>query len=557
MLPSELLVSRSYKGKIKPVFSPVAGKQLKIAEWLIDTFSSFVGKKKGDLMDALAYEYKDTSNFDYRFIRGLVRLLERRCTFEVRSVVDPIDARRLVFNEASKTLVSDDAERKKVLDSVSSILHISIDELEESLWADYEEELILADFMQIEPVDLLKLYNLSLAQTLLFKAMNMEFTINSNYQRIFGRLKYLGLMYSISIPTSDLESDSGFDSNSNFYSIYVDGPFSLFKLTKKYGTSFAKLLPVIMTADEWKMSADIVRETENGPKILKFHLDSEDRDKFPDVGKTDGKEWLLYKTFPIDVALVRGTTGNMNGDITMEKEGVRLEMLPMAMAAKNSGGIVIAQVERISIRDFKPMDVVIPGILVDYVVVAPPNQHMQSFAEQYNPGYSGEIVVPTESVKELSMGAHKIIGRRGAIELKPNSIVNIGIGSFPEAIASVAGEEGIFNLFTLTVESGPVGGIPAGGLSFGLSLNPMAIIDQPYMFDFYDGGGLDLAFMGFAQCDINGNVNVSKIGPRIPGIGGFINITQNAEKVVFCGTFSTKGLKEDVRNGKLVIVEEE
>ena len=267
----------------------------------------------------------------------------------------------------------------------------------------------------------------------------------------------------------------------------------------------------------------------------------------------NGEEYLFYKTFPINVAIIRGTTADPDGNITMEKEALTLESLALATAAHNSGGLVIVQVERIAARGtLKSRDVVIPSLFVDAIVVSAPQNHWQTFEEHYNPTYSGELKIPTEKIPAMPLNARKIIARRAALELKANSVINLGIG-MPEGIAQVASEEKIIDYITLTTEPGVIGGIPMSGLNFGAAINAQAIISQPSQFDFYDGGGLDVAFLGMAQLDSQGNVNVSKFGQKLAGAGGFINISQSAKKVVFMGTFCVSVKNLEIIDGQLKV----
>jgi propionate CoA-transferase len=269
-----------------------------------------------------------------------------------------------------------------------------------------------------------------------------------------------------------------------------------------------------------------------------------------------GEEWLFYKVGCVNVAFIRGSTADTFGNITMEREALTLSNLAMAMAAKNSNGIVIAQVERIAERGSLPSrQVKVPGILVDCIVVAEPHEHRQTVVTQYNPAYAGEFRTPHASLVSTALNERKIIARRAAFELPPNGIINLGIG-MPEGVAAVANEEHISHLLTLTVESGVIGGIPSAGNDFGAGVNMDAVIDESQQFDFYDGGGLDMACLGMAECDGAGNVNVSRFGGRLTGAGGFINISQSARLVVFVGTFTGAGLKVLVEKGELRILEE-
>ncbi|OJW13168.1 MAG: acyl CoA:acetate/3-ketoacid CoA transferase [Planctomycetales bacterium 71-10] len=270
----------------------------------------------------------------------------------------------------------------------------------------------------------------------------------------------------------------------------------------------------------------------------------------------DGRDWLFYRALPVHVGLIRATAADVHGNLLMDEEAIVGEVLAIAQAVHNSGGTVIAQVRSLLPHAAPPMSVKVPGVLVDRVVVAAPGQHDQTFAERDNPAYYRAAGREGPGRRpELPAGPRRIIASRACDELKPGAIANLGIGT-PEGVALIAAERGLLDEVTLTVESGPIGGVPAGGLSFGASSHPQAIVDQPSQFDFYDGGGLDFAALGAAEIDRRGNVNVSRFGDRLAGVGGFVNISQNARRVVFCGTLTSDGLEVEVARGRLRIVRE-
>lgn len=275
-----------------------------------------------------------------------------------------------------------------------------------------------------------------------------------------------------------------------------------------------------------------------------------------EITSRNDDDWLFYKGFPVDVAIIRGTTADPFGNITTEREAVTLEILQLAMAAKASGGYVICQVERVAeVGSLDSRDVRVPGILVDAVVVSEPGKQKQTFGTAYNPAMSGEIRIPVVSLDPLPLDGRSVIARRAALELHADAVVNIGLG-IPEIVGRIAGEEGVEDLVTFTIDTGVIGGVPLSGLDFGASVNREALIDHTSSFDFIDGGGLDTVFLGVAECDASGNVNVSRFGNRLAGCGGAINLTQRTHSVVFMTPFTSGGLEVEIKGGELKILNE-
>jgi propionate CoA-transferase len=262
----------------------------------------------------------------------------------------------------------------------------------------------------------------------------------------------------------------------------------------------------------------------------------------------DGSPYLFYKSIPMNVCLLRGTTADELGNITMEHEAIILDTMAIVQGVKACGGKVIFQVERLAKKhSLKPHDVKIPGFLVDGIVVAEPEYHYQTLTQRYNPYYSGEIIAPGGSLEPMSFDYTKVMARRAAREIKNGNIINLGIGMAAK-VATILEEEGRRNEVIMTVESGIIGGVPQFGYDFGTGLNPDSIISQNDQFRNYDGGCLDITCLGMAEVDKFGNVNVSKFNNNIIGCGGFIDISQTADKVIFIGTLTYKGLDIEANN---------
>ena len=292
------------------------------------------------------------------------------------------------------------------------------------------------------------------------------------------------------------------------------------------------------------------------PRLQGGRVNARTTQDIVEVTTLGGREMLFYKAPKPNVAFIRASIADPDGNLSLEREALTQDVLAIAMAVKNSGGVVIAQVEFITEAGaMLPRRVKVPGILVDCVVVSRPEYHKQTYGTPYSPALSGEMRVPLEALPPMPFDERKVIARRAAFELMPNAVVNLGIG-MPEGVADIANEERLLRYMTLTAEPGVVGGVPGSGMNFGSSTNATAQLDMNQQFDFYDGGGLDLAVLGLAECDARGNINVSRFGPRLAGAGGFINITQNSRTVIFIGTFTAGGLEVKVGDGQLTIIKE-
>ena len=290
------------------------------------------------------------------------------------------------------------------------------------------------------------------------------------------------------------------------------------------------------------------------PRVEGGAMNKRSTERLTEIVTVNREEYLLYKSFPVDVTLIRATTADEEGNLTFEHEGIIPEVLAASQAARNCGGIVIAQVSRVVQQGtLRPMDIKVPGILVDAVVVDP--EQRMSLLTGYDASLSGECRMLLNSLMPpMELNERKIIARRAALEIPENAVVNLGFG-MPAGVAAVMHEEEADRYMKLSVEQGITGGIPSSGSNFGLVYNPEVIIEEPAQFDWYDGGGLDVAILSFAEFDQYGNVNVSKFGGRVNGVGGFINISQSAKKVVFVGTFTANGFKMDCEGQKLNIRE--
>lgn len=287
------------------------------------------------------------------------------------------------------------------------------------------------------------------------------------------------------------------------------------------------------------------------PRNGEGKMNSRTKEDLVKIIKIEGKEYLFYKSFPIDIAIIRGTTADEQGNISIEEEPLSSGILDIAMAAKNSGGVVIAQVKRITqVGQIHPRKVEVPGIFVDKVVVDPNQQDYFP----YNPYYTGDLRMPIKQFKPLPLNWQKVIVRRAALELRQGQNINLGFG-LAAGVPSVAFEEEIAEEVCFGVEHGHIGGVPTTKDAFGAGINSLAIMDSPDIFNMYAAGGLDITFLGMAQIDQEGNLNVSNINGKY-NLGGFLDITWKTPKIVFCGSFKARGFKARIEDGKLNIIQE-
>ena len=292
------------------------------------------------------------------------------------------------------------------------------------------------------------------------------------------------------------------------------------------------------------------------PRLEGGRMNEQTQEDVAELVNFAGEEYLFYRSFPLDVALLRGTVADEKGNISFMHEGIINEGLAIASAAHNSGGIVIVQVEYLAKADsLNPKDVKIPGILVDYVVQSTdPMAAWQAEGVYWEPSFSGQIRKPVSAIERYPLDERKVVARRCAMEVEPDSVLNLGVGMSAN-VGNILAEEGCLDLVTMCSESGMIGGVPCPLPNFGSSYNPEATIEHNASFDIIDGGGLDMTCLGLGECDEEGNINVSKFGRRLIGPGGFIDITNATHKVVFCGTFMGKA-RLAVHDGRLEIVQE-
>jgi propionate CoA-transferase len=281
------------------------------------------------------------------------------------------------------------------------------------------------------------------------------------------------------------------------------------------------------------------------------------REDLVQVVEFDGQEWLFMRSIPVDVAIIRATTADEHGNLTMEHEGAPLGAYDQALAAHNNGGIVIAQVKRLVAAGSLPIQQVrVPGVLIDYIAVAP--DQMQTTQTIYDPAISGEIRRPGASFRLAPWNADKVIARRAALELHAGDAVNLGFG-ISALVPRILLEEGYSDAVTWVIEQGAVGGVPLLDFQFGCAANAQALIPSPDQFTYFQGGGFDRSLLSFMQVDRFGNVNVSRLAAKphvTAGAGGFIDITARARNLVFSGYFTAGGLELAFEDGELRIVKE-